>query len=258
MARRPRIDFVGYHHIVNRGVNRSDIFAAPQDKEMFLSILCKACKVYDVIVHDYCLMDNHYHILIENLKENLSLFMRQINANYAIYFNKKYKRTGHLWQGRFKSWYILQESYLYQTIRYIEYNPIKAKISYEIGEYPYTLGSLLLSRAEIIPCTQHSIMIRQYKLKELFDFLGKPLEDDEITALQEEKNKKLSKDIDDVKQERSVKLEVYFSKVKSKKERNLAMKKAYMDGYTQSSIAKELGVSSALVSYNIKNLKFDT
>jgi REP element-mobilizing transposase RayT len=258
MARRPRIDITGYHHIVNRGVNRTDVFLSPQDKEMFLAILCKACKLYDVIVHDYCLMDNHYHILVENSKENLSLFMRQINANYAIYFNKKYKRTGHLWQGRFKSWYILQDTYLYQTIKYIEYNPIKAKITSEIGEYPYTLGSTLLSKIEAIPCAKNSLMSEQYSIKELADFLNKPLSEDEIKALEEEKNKKFNKKNDSIKQERSKKIEDYFSANMSKAERNIAMRDAFLDGYPQTVIAKELGVTSALVSYNIKNLKFDT
>ena len=89
MPRRPRIDLPGYHHIVNRGVNRTNIFSDPDDKEKFMQILCKACRIYDVIVHDYCLMDNHYHILVENSQVNLSLFVRQLNSNYAIYYNKK-------------------------------------------------------------------------------------------------------------------------------------------------------------------------
>ncbi|WP_321779351.1 transposase [Sulfurimonas sp.] len=258
MARRPRIDLAGYHHIVNRGVNRTNIFATSQDKDMFLAILCKSCKLHDVITHDYCLMDNHYHLLIENSKENLSLFMRQINANYAIYFNKKYKRTGHLWQGRFKSWYILQDTYLYQTIKYIEYNPIKAKMSSEIGEYPYALGSTILSKMEIVPCAKNSVMLEQYSVKELADFLDKPLSEAEIEALEEEKSKKLNKNSTDVIQERSKKLENYFSVTMNKMQRNIAMKKAYLDGYSQTSIAKELGVTSSLVSFNIKNLKFDT
>jgi REP element-mobilizing transposase RayT len=78
-------------------------YKCDEDKDKYLEILCKACRTYKVNVHDYCLMDNHYHLLIETTSENLSLFMRQINSNYAIYFNKKYKRTGHLWQGRYKS-----------------------------------------------------------------------------------------------------------------------------------------------------------
>jgi REP element-mobilizing transposase RayT len=142
VARRPRIDLPGYHHIVNRGVNRSDVFVSDADKETFISILCKACRIYDVVVHDYCLMDNHYHLLIENRHENLSLFMRQINANYAIYFNKKYNRTGHLWQGQYRSWYILNEDYLFRTIRYIEHNPIEAGMAAQVRDYPYTMGSL--------------------------------------------------------------------------------------------------------------------
>ena len=102
MARRPRLDFAGFHHIVNRGVARGNIYNSDDDKKKFLEMLCKACTIYKVNVHDYCLMDNHYHLLVETTSENLSLFMRQINGNYAIYFNKKYKRTGHLWQGRYK------------------------------------------------------------------------------------------------------------------------------------------------------------
>ena len=72
-------------------------------------------------------MDNHYHLLLETRQENLSLIMRQINSYYAIYFNKKEGRVGHLWQGRFRSWYVLNEEYLYFLLRYIEHNPINQK-----------------------------------------------------------------------------------------------------------------------------------
>ncbi|MFA5214415.1 transposase [Sulfuricurvum sp.] len=106
MARRPRLDMTGYHHVVNRGVARSNIFTSSSDKDKFLQILCKVCKLYDIIVHDYCLMGNHYHLLLETKQENLSLLMRQVNSYYAIYFNKKENRVGHLWQGRFRSWYV--------------------------------------------------------------------------------------------------------------------------------------------------------
>ena len=127
------------------------------DKEMFLKILCKACQHYKVNVHDYCLMDNHYHLLVETTAENLSLFMRHINSNYAIYFNKRYQRSGHLWQGRFKSWYILNDEYLYTLFRYIEHNPIKAKMAEHVGEYEYTLLATLLNNKLTTPqCAQHS------------------------------------------------------------------------------------------------------
>lgn len=129
MSRRPRIDLAGYHHLINRGVARFNVYKCNADKDKFLEILCKACTEYKANVHDYCLMDNHYHLLIETKQNNLSLLMRQINSNYASYFNKKYKRVGHLWQGRYKSWYIVQDEYLYMLLRYIEYNPVRANMS---------------------------------------------------------------------------------------------------------------------------------
>ena len=69
---------------------------------MFLQILNKTANIHDVIIHTYCLMDNHYHILLETKYENLSTYMRIVNSNYALYFNKKYNRSGYLWQNRYK------------------------------------------------------------------------------------------------------------------------------------------------------------
>ena len=93
MARRPRLNMAGIHHIANRWVERKNIFKYDDNKNKFLEILCKARKLYKVDIHTYCLMDNHYHLLIELSLENLSEFMRQVNSSYAIYFSKKYKRV---------------------------------------------------------------------------------------------------------------------------------------------------------------------
>ena len=161
MPRRPRIDLAGYHHIINRGVNRSDIFKSDEDYEMFLKIVCKACRAYRVILHDYCLMRNHFHLLIETELENLSLFMKHINSNYAIYFNKKTKRSGHLWQGRFYSRYITGDDYYYTLVRYIEQNPIDAGIVEQTGEYPYTLGSVIANNNTPAPCALKSKLIEE-------------------------------------------------------------------------------------------------
>ena len=126
MPRKPRIDLAGYHHVINRGVNKSEVFVDSNDYETFLKIVCKACRVYSVVLHDYCLMSNHFHLLVETQRENLSSFMKQINGNYAIYANKKQKRSGHFWQGRYYSRYINSDEYYYTLIRYIEQNPIEA------------------------------------------------------------------------------------------------------------------------------------
>ena len=105
MPRKPRIEMTGYHHVLNRGVEKRKVFLDNEDFNTFLKLLCGACQIHGVTLHSYALMDNHYHLLIETTRENLSMFMRRVNADYAIHFNKRYKRSGHLWQGRFKSWY---------------------------------------------------------------------------------------------------------------------------------------------------------
>lgn len=255
MPRRPRIDLPGYHHIINRGVNRSNIFSDPDDKEKFMQILCKACRIYGIIVHDYCLMDNHYHMLIENSKVNLSLFMRQVNSNYAIYYNKKAKRTGHLWQGRYSSWYILKDDYLYRTIRYIEYNPIEAGLSSEIGEYPYTLGAVLLGKMDMPKCCKMSMLVEQYDIDTLADFLDKPLSQEEIKDLEQEKKKKITNIKDKAISDKKEEISSYFDNSMDKQKRNAAIVEAYKDGHTQASIANEIGISDAMVCMVIKKLR---
>lgn len=255
MPRRPRLDFAGFHHIVNRGVARSNIFNSESDKKKFLQILCKACKTYDVTVHDYCLMDNHYHLMLETKKENLSLMMRQVNSNYAIYFNKKEKRTGHLWQGRFKSWYVLDEEYLFLLFRYIEQNPLKANMVEKIGQYPYSFASTLVGNGEVIPCAKNSLLIQGFTTDELVDFLELELNDDELEALEKEKKRKIVIDEDRyIKIERSVALEQHFKDINGKNDRDSAVLKAFKDGYTQTSIAKHLQVTPALICQIIKRM----
>jgi REP element-mobilizing transposase RayT len=94
MARRARIEVVGKHHVVNRGVAQMRIFE---------ELMCFYAKSFGIVIHNYCLMYNHYHLLLEIQSENLSKFMRQLNMNYSSYSTKKNKCTGYLWQGRFKS-----------------------------------------------------------------------------------------------------------------------------------------------------------
>jgi len=254
MARKPRIDLIGFHHVANQGVYKANIFATILEKEKFLNIVCKACDTYHITLHDYCIMDNHYHLLLETKRENLSYFMRQINGNYAIYFNRKQERSGPLWKGRYKSWYIVHEEYLEYTIKYIEYDPIKANLSFFPADYPYTLCAAILGTEAIVPCAQKSILIKNYTERELKHFLQSDLTKDELGALEDEKRKKVTKSKTGAIVERSTPLESYFKEISNKEERNLAMQKAYLDGYTQGEIAKLLDVSAALVSHCIKQL----
>ena len=91
MPRKPRIEIAGYYHIVNRGVEQRRVFLKEEDYEYFEELMCLYAKSYGITLHNYCLMGNHYHLLIEIQQENLSKFMRQLNMNYAIYFNKGFR-----------------------------------------------------------------------------------------------------------------------------------------------------------------------
>ena len=249
MPRKPRLDMAGFHHIVNRGIEKRDVYRCDEDKEKFLQILCKACKVYKVNVHDYCLMDNHYHLLIQTTSENLSLFMRQINSNYAIYFNKKYKRTGYLWQGRYRSWYIVDDEYLYSLFRYIEQNPIVAKMTDKVGEYPFTLlATVINDNQQVIPCAKHSKLKNEIEYEGIQDQLEIILNDEELQTLKKEQNRKITKTEYDYRYEKEKTLDKHFRNTENKDKRNIAILEAMDDDYKQVEIAEYLDISSSAVS----------
>ena len=253
MPTRLRVDLAGFHHIINRGVNRCDIFNSDDDKEMFLQIFNKTATIHKVVLHDYCLMDNHYHLLIETKKDNLSTLMRTLNANYAKYFNKKYTRSGHLFQDRYKSKYIISENYFYTLIRYIENNPLEASLTDKVSEYPYTLSYLLFNDKAYYPCCNDSILIKEFDIKTLNEFLGEPLSEKELEYLKSKAKQKMHKKDNEIKISQSKQFQDHFYDTYTKLDRNLAILNAYEDGYTQVSIANYLNLSTSLVSKVIKS-----
>ena len=95
--------------------------------------------------------------------DNLSRFMRQLGMNYAIYFNKKYQRTGHLWQGRFHSWYVTDEAYLYTLMLYIEHNPLKANIVHKLEAYSYSSYHYFLDADTVPECLTDAWIVQAYR-----------------------------------------------------------------------------------------------
>ena len=139
MARPLRIEYPGAHyHVINRGNAGEDIFISERDKEKFLEYLEKAVERYGIIIHAYCLMTSHYHLLIETPLPNLSQAIKWINVSYATYFNRKRNRWGHLFQGRFKSIIVDADEYLKPLSRYIHLNPIRAKMVEKLDSYPWS------------------------------------------------------------------------------------------------------------------------
>ncbi len=127
MGRAVRIEFSGaIYHITSRGISGQDIFLESHDFEDFLARLDEAAKRYEWLVYAYCLMPNHYHLLLETKHPNLSKGMRHLNGAYCQAFNRRHVRVGHLLQGRYHSILVERESYLLEVSRYIVLNPVRA------------------------------------------------------------------------------------------------------------------------------------
>jgi putative transposase len=129
MTRPLRIEYTGaVYHITSRGNEKKAVFRDDRDRINFLNVLQHVNKRYHWICHAYCLMENHYHLLIETPEGNLSFGMRQLNGVYTQLFNKRHQRTGHLFQGRYKSILIQKDSHLLEVCRYVVLNPVRAKV----------------------------------------------------------------------------------------------------------------------------------
>jgi putative transposase len=145
MARPLRVEFPGaLYHITSRGNKKLDIFEDSEDRELFLRILGRTIRVNNWICYAYCLMNNHYHLLIETPEGNLSDGMRDLNGIYTQEYNKRHETTGHIYEGRYKSFIIESEPYLLQVARYIVLNPVRAEIASSPEEWVWSsyLGML--------------------------------------------------------------------------------------------------------------------
>ena len=252
MPRKPRIELAGTYHIINRGVAQIHIFKEPADYEYFEDLMCFYAKSFGITIHNYCLMGNHYHLLLEIQSENLSKFMRQLNMNYSIYFNKKYKRVGHLWQGRFKSWYVTDDAYFYTLMCYIEQNPLKANMVKELADYPYSSYHYFLNYLEIPECLKDSWVAQNYKEdKEAIEvFLTNPIDARELQELRKASSLIEAPNVDT--RPKVEDLENLFQDIKDMKERNTMILDAIAQGYSQHMIAKVLGISQPAVYGVIK------
>jgi REP-associated tyrosine transposase len=139
MARRPRLlaSEVLYHVIV-RGNQKQKTFLDETDYQAYLERLGRYRKRFEVMVYAYCLMPNHVHLLIEAGSQPLSKFMQGLQQSYTQYFNRKHRKVGHLFQGRYKAIVCDKDEYLLTLVRYIHLNPVRAKLVRNLDEYPYS------------------------------------------------------------------------------------------------------------------------
>jgi len=139
MARPLRLEHPGaVWHVTSRGNNREDIYRSDEDHLKFLSIFVEAVRRFSWIVHAYTLMTNHFHLVLETPEPTLSRGMKWMNGKYAQWFNRKYQRCGHLFQGRFKGFLVEKQSYLLTLIQYVALNPVRAGMVERPEQYPWS------------------------------------------------------------------------------------------------------------------------
>lgn len=161
MARKPRLDLAGVsQHIIQRGNNRDICFVANDDYAAYAHWLQEASQKYGVAVHAWVFMTNHVHLLVTpTVKGAVSKMMQSIGRRYVQYFNHTYRRSGTLWEGRFKSCLVDSEQYLLECYRYIELNPVRAGMVDEPSEYRWSsYCTNALGKASKL-CTPHEMYL---------------------------------------------------------------------------------------------------
>lgn len=274
MARPLRIEYPGaLYHIMSRGNGYQNIFKDDKDRHKFLNWIQDAAEVHNLILHAYCLMDNHYHLLLETPDANLSRAMRDINGNYTQWFNAKHKTVGHLLQGRYKAFVIEKETYLLKVARYIVLNPVRAKLISHPGQYKWSSFNAT-SRFKKPPKYLHTDWIlqcfgqqrkeaqRKYSefVKDGYDannpheeikdnlLLGSPQFIHWIWETQTNGAEELKEHLREQRIVGRPTLDDIFGNIKTKEERDLAIKLArFRCGYLNTEIANHLGLHSTTV-----------
>ena len=139
MARPLRIEYPGaFYHVINRGHRQEAIVLDDRDRQRFLHDLERMVGQFRVLVHSYCLMTNHYHLILETPDGNLSRAVQWLNVSYATYYNRRHQCAGHLFQGRFKAILVDASAYLEALSRYIHLNPVHGGLASRAWEYPWS------------------------------------------------------------------------------------------------------------------------
>ncbi len=157
-ARQP--SSTGIYHVIVRGINRQIIFFEQNDYQRYMDTLYRVVAKGDAAVLGYCLMNNHVHLLIQENTMSISTIMKKIGTSYAYWYNRKYARSGHVFQDRFKSENVEEDSYLLTVIRYIHQNPVKAGIVSNAEHYTWSSCQAYYGEKEYLPdLTETSLIL---------------------------------------------------------------------------------------------------
>jgi putative transposase len=281
MGRSLRLEYAGaLYHVTSRGDRREDIYDDDIDRAEFLALLGIVCIQYNWVCHGYCLMGNHYHLLIETIEGNLSKGMRHLNGVYSQKYNSRHQRVGHVFQGRYHGILVEKENYLLELTRYIVLNPVRAKMVQHVQDWPWSSYHRVIGVKEpeawmevdwILSCFNKNkgLAIKSYAqfvaegvlsrspMKDIKNqmFLGSDTFVEKGLSLIDQ-----SKDLSEIPQlqrrSRALSLQNYSDNFAN---RNKAIIKAYASGgYTMKEIGDFFGVGYSMVSRIVKNSKFKT
>ena len=160
MARLPRLTLPGYpHHVIQRGNNRQAIFAKTADYQRLLDLLDDNARQFEVAIHAYVLMSNHFHLLVTpQTSDGLPQMMQAVGRRYVRYFNDSQQRSGTLWEGRYRSTLIQTDRYLLACMAYIDLNPVRAGLVAQAADYPWTSHGHYIGRQMDKLVTPHPLV----------------------------------------------------------------------------------------------------
>jgi REP element-mobilizing transposase RayT/Mor family transcriptional regulator len=254
MPRAERIDHSGYYHLSNRGVGLREVFLSNEDRIFFITLMCNSARHYEFSIHGYALISNGYNLLIETSKNNLSHIMKLINGQYTSYFNRRYKRRGHLWEGRFKSWRIEDKGFILDILAYIEHLPVYTGSATEKQHYSYSTYRQFIGIDERLPCLHNSIVFQQFNtLSQIKAFFSKPVDIERINSIHQRLKKESRKK---PKRPKKALRTLALSDLEdiTKQERDKKIYKAYKAGHSQAKIGSTLGISQQAVYKIIKRI----
>ena len=163
MARPLRIEFPGaFYHITARGNARQPIFLDDTDRESFLELVSSVVARFNWLCHAYCLMGNHYHLLTETPEGNLSRGMKQLHGVYTQLFNRRHKRVGHLFQGRYKALLVEKDAYLLSLCRYVVLNPLRMGLMQKPGQWPWSSYRTTIGKGKGVSFLESQWILAQF------------------------------------------------------------------------------------------------
>jgi REP element-mobilizing transposase RayT len=163
MARPLRLELAGgLYHVTSRGNGRNDIYLEDEDRTNWLGLRDEVCSRFNWISHAYCLMTNHYHVVVETVEGNLSQGMRHLNGVYTQNFNRRHNRVGHVFQGRYKAILVEKDSYLLELSRYVVLNPVRAGMVTDAGDWPWSSYQAMIGQAAVPEYLQTDWLLGQF------------------------------------------------------------------------------------------------